>query len=220
MIIEFLGNCFGNDGVDEISQVLESTSFANQMNFELENEQKSRRSRIRINRSIFSDDEGSEVEDDEENANGDEEEQEEDEYGEEDGEGDDDEYEDYDEDENEDDEQQTPAFSFNNPLNSGAGFKNFQFGVHTSQADNKGTDLSSMISTFNICSPFSFGSKATTGFGDDKWTKLMKFDQMRDHLKVIFHLKRKEKHGHDSSYVLVGRRNNNTSNSNRRRSLE
>lgn len=163
-ILDLNGNCFGNDGVDEISQVLESTSFANQMNFD--------------------DDEGSEVEDDEENANGDEEEQEEDEYGEEDGEGDDDEYEDYDEDENEDDEQQTPAFSFSNPLNSGAGFKNFQFGVHTSQADNKGTDLSSMISTFNICSPFSFGSKATTGFGDDKWTKLMKFDQMRDHLKL------------------------------------
>lgn len=117
MICCFVGNCFGEDGIDEIRKILENQSFVNEM--------------------IFSDDEGSDQEGEEE-------------YGEE---GDNDEdYEDYEDEDEEEEDTESPSFFFgNNPIQQKA-WNNFQ----TNQQQS-GADLSSFMSSLNVCSPFSFG---------------------------------------------------------------
>ena len=131
-----------------------------------------------------SDDEGSE--DDEEGGDDDEE------YVEEEN---DDDYEDY-EDEDEDDAESPSFFFGKNPIQQQA-WNNFQLGATTTTSapaeQASGFDLSSMMASINVCSPFSFGSKSTTDvihpsidgskdlqtFVSDPWKQMDNVDRFR-----------------------------------------
>lgn len=142
----------------------------------------------------FSDDEGSEEEDNGEGGEGGEDDEEYAEEEEEEGEGDgyededdddDDAYED-EEDEEEEEDAESPSFFFgNNPIQQQA-WNNFKFAAPktpSSQPETT-TDLSSMIATFNVCSPFSFGQPTTTQATDSKWTTLTHLEKVKEHLQV------------------------------------
>ncbi|CAF1156923.1 unnamed protein product [Adineta steineri] len=160
-ILDLNGNCFGQDGIDEIRRTLENKSFANQM--------------------VFSDDEGSEDDEEEEGEEGDEN-YEDEEYDEE--EENDEDYEDEEGEEEEDVE--SPSFFFGkNPIQQNA-WNNFQLGTNktTPPAQPESiNDLSSMIANFNVCTPFSFGSQLTTEATGNKWTTFTNLDKVKEHLK-------------------------------------
>ncbi|CAF3304351.1 unnamed protein product [Rotaria socialis] len=155
-VLDLNGNCFGLDGIDEVRSVLENKSFINQM--------------------AFSDDEGSD-EEEEEQDDGNESDDEEDVEGEND--------EDYQEAEEEQDENESPSFFFGtNPIQQTTGF---QFGGSPTIPSKPETvnGLSNMIAKFdfNVSSSFSFGLQPTTDTKDNKLSIYNSIDKVKEHLK-------------------------------------
>ncbi|CAF1113685.1 unnamed protein product [Rotaria sordida] len=155
-ILDLNGNCFGPDGIDEIRHALENKNFVHQM--------------------VFSDDEGSDEEEEEEE----EENEGEDEYDEEDN---DEDYEDQEEEEEEEDVE-SPSFFFGKTSTQPTG-NLFQFGTtkpNSTQPESV-SGLSSMMASFNVCSPFSFGLQSTIETKENKWTTFTNFDKVKEYLK-------------------------------------
>ncbi|CAF3474391.1 unnamed protein product [Rotaria socialis] len=156
--LDLNGNCLGNDGIDEIRQALENKSFANQM--------------------IFSDDEGSDEDEEEDRVH-------------EEGDEDDEEYDDNDEDYEDDDEEEeedteSPSFFFGKTATQQLSpWNSLQFGhTKTNLAQPPPVeDLSSMIASINVCSPFTFDLRSTIQGKNNKLTTFTNPDKIKEHLK-------------------------------------